>query len=693
MSNPTDSPDALQDRTEYVSALAKWQVVAYAKTEWRAFQFMPQGADTPGITLFAKALRRFSKAVILNPEHEPNREHGSGVHWSIRDDAGVSCLGGIRDQISPEKTAVLIRKLGFYLAALHEHGLFCNDISPRLVFACKASGEAVVLPTFLASTDAVAVKGEGTYVSPELRHEIGAIAGDARSDVYGLGQLTWTLLTGQQGRNPSFALPSDVNPSLGDWDEFIDATCRAHPERRSQGIQEALALLPSTLSSRKASPTSSLEAPAHQASATERPGSAKQQRASPERLRRPHTSPLIPRRLLLTGSVLAGAWALTRWAGSRSGAKRGFADTIIRYPDRSYEGTSWKRIHSAESLRGVMPSQSCNYIHFTHLLGHDDDNLWLAADRDRTAVFFQLTNGHWEYRQTVGERLEWHDTDCLVQRPHLLAPERLVPCVEGAFYEVTPSAVRKIPTSPKDDTGWTRQGASGVAIITEDYYFHTRGEGSLLDSYVVKNGKATLLDDGTKKEAFIYSAEFNAPLEEYRVASIAFPASFSRGHCIGVCTEDEMAKIVEFRDGRWWDKGDVVLTKERQNPAMESGDIRDAFFGTLDGRTPGYAILCGLAGTVIYRDFNGTEEERSVVPRQETTTAELIRAWGAGPEKYWVMDAKGEVWERHNGQTRVVVRGMHDSEDMDSDRGFRTAWISPSGNVFAATKEHLFKLS
>jgi len=339
-----------------------------------------------------------------------------------------------------------------------------------------------------------------------------------------------------------------------------------------------------------------------------------------------------------------------------------------------------------------MPKQNCNYIEFANIVGFDDDSLWVTCDRDgHSAIFLQLLNGHWEYRQAVGHSPEWQVGQSLVQRPHLLSPSTFVPCVQSSLYEVTASAVKKIPTTPDSTEGWHRSGPSGVAVITEDYYFHMRGE--YRDAYIVSQGKATLLDDGTKKEAFVYSTEFNAPLEEYRVTQIGFPATFQRGSCIGFCAADRMAKIVEFRDGKWWDKCDMTLTRTRQSAVIEPDDVRDVYFGTHDGRVPGFAVACGPYGRVIYKDFNGVEEERSVIPRQESTTAELIRVWGVSAEKYWVMDAKGEVWERSNGQTRVVVRGLHDSEQMDSDRGFCTAWVSITGNVFAATEKHLFKLS
>ncbi len=548
----------------------------------------------------------------------------------------------------------------------------------------------MVLPTPLAETFAFHAKGQRAYIAPELCDENRVASPSVRSDLYGLGQLAWTLLTGRCGRDPAFILPSDVSSSLEPWDEFIDACCRAHSERRPADLQEGLALLPqrqriTKIDSATAGPLREVESPQAQTRRYTAASDAKVSRqfGLPRRL---------PRRLVLAGGGLAAASGLLSWRRAASATKHGFADTVISFPQRSYQGASWKRIHSVEALRGVLPSGRCNYLHFAHIVGQDDNNLWITAHRDRTAVFFQLKNGHWEYRQTVGEDLSWDDTECLVQRPHLLNPDTLIPCVEDAFYEVTSAAIRKISKHPNNDALFERGGPCGVAIISDDYYFHTMGDQSFYDAYAVHSGKATLLDDGTKKEAFIYSADFNAPLEEYRVKSIGFPASFRRGHSIGVCAEYRMAKIVEFREGRWWSKADVTLTDMNQTPAMDGNKIRDAFFGTLDGRTPGYAILCGPAGTVLFLDLKGREEERSVVPRQETTTAELIKAWGAHPELYWVMDGKGEIWERNNRETRVVVRGLHDSDLMDSGRGFRTAWVSPSGNVFAATKEHLFRL-
>lgn len=687
MSTPDASPTG--NTEDYVSVFANWRVTRHSKTMCDALQCTPVGGCESDVRRLESVLLRFAKG--LNVRMRSAGDFSEGIVWSVTDPSAVTCLGSIQGPLAPDKTLAIVTKLGLYLAALHENQFFCWDLSPHLVFFSNTLGQVAALPTVRPDLALRIHDGDRTYVAPESCG--GGISDSAaQCDVYGLGKLTWTLLTGQTGRNPSFALPSDISPSLGDWDEFIDAACRDHAARRPVGMQQALGLLPGRTRSQPNVSAHGVEDasrrhPENQANVGGCTKLTKTQGTAP----RPKTF-ILPRRSLLIGGALAGAFTLLRWSRGNAGATRGFADTIIRYPDRSYEGAAWKRIQTASALRGVMPSHGCNFIHFANVAGYDDDNLWITCDRDYSAVFFQLRNGHWEYRQTVGEGPEWSHGERLAMRPRLMSSDRFIPCVRSALYEITPSAIRKIPNG-ETHPNWGYSGASGVAIIAEDYYFQTLGDGSWHDAFVVQDGKARLLDDGTKKEAFIYSTEFNAPLEEYRVNAIGFPASFARGSCIGLCAEDRMAKIVEFRDGRWWDKCDINLTDKRGTPAIESDDIRDVFFGTHDGRTPGFAILCGTFGTVIYCDLNGTEEERSVIPRQESTTAELIRAWGVSPEKYWVMDGKGEVWERDNGQTRVVVRGLHDSDLMDSDRGFHTAWVSPRGNVFAATNEHLFKLS
>lgn len=282
----------------------------------------------------------------------------------------------------------------------------------------------------------------------------------------------------------------------------------------------------------------------------------------------------------------------------------------------------------------------------------------------------------------------------MLQRPRLMARDRLIPCVAGAFYEVTPAAVRKLAITPDDETDWWYKGPSGVAIVSDDYYVHALGGriGHDRDAYVVADGTARLLDERTSKEAFIHSTEFDTPLGDYRVAEIGFPASFARGHSVGLCVNERMCKIVEFRDGRWWDVCDVRLTERNESPILEADDVGDAYFGTLDGRRPGFTVICGRAGRVIYREFAGGEEDRSVAPRQESSEANLIRAWGVHPELYWLLGDRGEVWERRNGRSRVVVRGLDEPEFRESDDGFRSVWVSPTGVVFAVTTKQLFRL-
>ncbi len=678
---------------EYASLLGQWRLQALTQSKWDVQQ-LDVGSDLlVTAQQYAAALRPFCRCLAIGNNSGSDLAESAAIQWSLIDSDSIAWLKAAHVPLATEKVVVLVKKLGLYLAALHEHGLHCRDISPSLCFFSKSHGEVVVVPTIAAGVTEATAQRDGTYIAPELRGDAETSSSTAGADIYGLGQLAWTLLTGQCGRNPSFALPSDADASLSDWDEFIDATCRTHPERRPTSMQQALGMLPKSHSAPAKSSYRTPVSPNHDHLA-KAPADRTTQTTEAPGFPQPRSRGLLTsRRAVLGGGLIAATLGVYRWTAKKGGPLRGFADTIIRYPDRSYEGASWKRVHSAESIRGVMPKQSCNNLDFSLLAGYDDDNLWVQCDRDNTSVFLQLINGHWEYRQTVGEQPSWPHSDLLVQRPHLLTPTRFVPCVNYALYEVTASAIRKINSNSGETKKLHHDGASGVAVITEDYYFHTTGDGSWYDGCVVSNGKATLLDDGTKKEAFVYSSEFNAPLENYRVKSIGFPATYRRGYCLGLCIDKNLAKIVEFRDGKWWDRCDVKLTDRNAKAALEPRYVRDVYFGTYDGHAPGFAILCGPTGTVIFKDLSGVEEERSVVPRQESTTAELIRAWGFGPEKYWVMDAKGEVWERNNGQSRVVVRGLHDSDLMDSDRGFHTAWVSITGNVFAATKKYLFKLS
>ena len=109
-----------------------------------------------------------------------------------------------------------------------------------------------------------------------------------------------------------------------------------------------------------------------------------------------------------------------------------------------------------------------------------------------------------------------------------------------------------------------------------------------------------------------------------------------------------------------------------------------------EGGDPRSVTLVGKDGHVFYQDLDKPGIDLSI-PKQDgiKTSRDLRWVWGAGPEKFWVMDTNGTIWERgiKSEWGRPVVMGMH-----TTDVTFEDAWVSPTGTIIAITKKHIWRL-
>jgi hypothetical protein len=137
--------------------------------------------------------------------------------------------------------------------------------------------------------------------------------------------------------------------------------------------------------------------------------------------------------------------------------------------------------------------------------------------------------------------------------------------------------------------------------------------------------------------------------------------------------------LVTYRDGAW------VMLEPIGIPPSEIGKLTAAWVSrSEDGRA--FAIFGGAGTVTVYRQGRDV----TALPLDATsggTPARLIAIWGAGPEKFWVMDQRGSVWERGSGRWRPVIRGL-----VDQGVSFNSAWIDATGTVFAVTDDSLYRL-
>ena len=100
-----------------------------------------------------------------------------------------------------------------------------------------------------------------------------------------------------------------------------------------------------------------------------------------------------------------------------------------------------------------------------------------------------------------------------------------------------------------------------------------------------------------------------------------------------------------------------------------------------------HVVLVGKGGWVHVQPAGNNGAERTLATSAEPTPAHLIKVWGHSPEKFWVMDENGTVWEMNRTESRIVVRGLRREDVL-----FKDAWVSPTGTVFAITNKHLYRL-
>src|SRR5919108_5850302 len=167
--------------------------------------------------------------------------------------------------LAPGTVAQIVEDVAAGLQAAHELGLIHRDIKPGNVLLDNA-GTAYLTDFGLATghedrfagssiTRSGEIIGTLDFVAPE---RIKGSAGDARQDVYALGCLLFTMLTGRVPYPRSsqaatlFAhisdavpLPSEVEPSLAPFDPVVARAMAKEPDERFSSAAELAAALPS----------------------------------------------------------------------------------------------------------------------------------------------------------------------------------------------------------------------------------------------------------------------------------------------------------------------------------------------------------------------------------------------------------------------------------------------------------------
>jgi hypothetical protein len=344
--------------------------------------------------------------------------------------------------------------------------------------------------------------------------------------------------------------------------------------------------------------------------------------------------------------------------------QRGFGDTVLKYADRSYEGAAWKKIEEANSLGLRANAKGSITLH--SIIGWDDDSFWVAGCNDVTvtrgkfkALAFHCRKGNWSIQADL-------DTKSVLKTwQRLLAQDTLLLMTGDRVFEISPRGNVECAMHPDSDSGEICPiGPGQFFIFTPGRFFASKD----LSASRVVDGKQSGL--GKTGEAFVHRDE-NILIKDRPVAGIRHTRALAPGKVIGVHTglgtNDTMPMIVSYRNGFWHQVAD--LPKRSLNDIWVYGE---------EG-SPRFLVAVGQDGRGCIHHFGGQRSEFTV-----PTSQKLLKVWGVSPEKFWVMDNSGTVWQRAGYEWQAVVHGKGGA--------FVDAWVSVSGTVVAVTKTAVLQL-
>jgi serine/threonine-protein kinase len=231
------------------------------------------GADPVALARFEREVR--SAARLAHPNTIAIFDYGNtddGTFYYVMEYLPGLSLADLIQQagpLPPGRVIYLFRQVCAGLAEAHSVGLVHRDLKPGNVFVAVRGGEADVAkvldfglvkltqdPGAAALTAELTVSGTPLYMAPE--QATGDRTLDARADIYALGAMMYTALTGQppfsgatplailmaHGRDPVVP-PSQVRPGIPEDIEQVVLRCLAkRPDDRYPSVKalsEALA--------------------------------------------------------------------------------------------------------------------------------------------------------------------------------------------------------------------------------------------------------------------------------------------------------------------------------------------------------------------------------------------------------------------------------------------------------------------
>jgi hypothetical protein len=593
--------------------------------------------------------------------------------WKIGRQVGLVPASTLGSPLPEPVVRNIVDGVARALRNLHEQELAACDIAPSVIFCGTDGADVCLVPSPWLGRLVCMSPGDKwliPFVAPEIVEVSPAIPDLVRADVFSLGELAWYLLTGTDRRDHAGLLVSNLVPAMQSWDVFVDGCCRSNPARRFSSVDEALAGL-SPVDERN--DVSQLPEPAPSDMNAVRPIHIKRVRRSGKR-----------RFVLAVFAVLAliagiAAYLRREWIGEHvpfAGRfvlpyKRGYGDTVVQYADRSYAGSSWKKLADISAIQSVANGN----LTLEAVSGWDSDSFWIIGRGAQFGVKWDVASirydgGTWKTTR-VGVK-----TNSPGSRVRLIDRQTALVAVGdgGSLLKIAPDGATELATGIG-----LRNWSCDICPISTDLFYYF---GTWSDQVLRVAGDQVSKMDEKQKESYIHRSD-NVPLRGCPVYAIQHTRTYREGRAVGIYANlgEDHPLLVEFRDGIWYSIAKVPhpnTVTERQ-----ASDL----WALTDGENLSCVITVNDGGEVTRYPIGGTPVRQTVSDPQAYTSTTLINVWGVSTAKYWTMDDSGTVWEWSDGTWKVVVRGLN----RDGVR-FTQAWVSPTGVIIAITNSDVYRL-
>jgi len=566
-----------------------------------------------------------------------------------------------RNALSEPECRRLAGDLADAAQTLHLLGLGLWIVDPRLLW--EVDGKFLLVPAFWLRWALGTLTGVGR-LAPEIADTSERPSYDLRSDIFAVAFTCYEALADASPLLPHPKLPGDWDPRLKAWDAALDAGLRIRADRRPNTVGEWMALLsaPENLPSPPPAPRVS-QPPPHAPTKTipaMTPTAKVRSRV------------LSPGRLLAFALLLALLLACLLLRGRFFGGsqQRGFADSILHYADRSYDGSKWKEIYSADHLRP-------GWGHFEKLCGWDDSNFAILGSGSVGGTEGPLVVLFRSGMKDLPETFDgggYGGAELIDAR--FLDSERMV-----LFYS-SPS-VNTAVLALKGSTGLQKLGTESgnfsthLAVLAPDIIFAT---GSNIDPWRFSGGKISTAEK--QSQDYYVRGENNVVAvsgrESMEVKYVTSITALAPGKAVGLWTHEQhdAAAIVRYENGKW------LLVQELRGFRQRGGPTRAWF---VDERN---MVAVGSPKVVQVKDGKVIEHPLTL-DGKPFSGEEVIAVWGNSPDKFWVSDKKGNVFGFNGGGLVPIVRGPEFKERdgrEDREERFVDIWVSPASTVFAVTR-------